>query len=480
MVEAVEGARAALPLLAFAVARLWEKRDRERKLLTRAAYEEIGGVAGALAQHAEATMDRIGTERQAVVREIFRNLVTSQGTRAVAEREELLSVFPDRKASEAVLRALVDARLLTSYEVEGKEGEPSRHRVEIAHESLLKAWPRLVRWQMQDEEGAVLRDQLRQAAHLWEEKSRSPDLLWTGTSFREYELWRERYQGKLTALEEQFAKAMTDRARRMRRLRRAAVAALVVALSAVAIVVSVLRHQAVQQARRAEAGKLVALGRNQLDTYPTAALAYARKSLEVADTAEGRRLALEALWRSPTARILPIEHGGSWGAAFSRDGHRLAAYTFSEFVLLFGEDGSPPRALGGFKQPISPTRVSFTPDGAALVAWVPGEPDLRMVSLSDGREIRRLRPELPGGRPGILWGWLRPRQRPPARRGRERRRRRPDPLRDLALGRGAARVRRRTPQKIDGMGSRPARTPAGPEAGRPVLRSSSGRGGRNA
>ena len=64
MVSAVEGARGALPLLAFAVARLWEKRDRERKLLTREAYREIGGVEGALAQHAEATMERIGPERQ--------------------------------------------------------------------------------------------------------------------------------------------------------------------------------------------------------------------------------------------------------------------------------------------------------------------------------------------------------------------------------------------------------------------------------
>ena len=54
MVESVEGARGALPLLAFAVSRLWEKRDREKKRLTRAAYEEVGGVAGALAQHAEA------------------------------------------------------------------------------------------------------------------------------------------------------------------------------------------------------------------------------------------------------------------------------------------------------------------------------------------------------------------------------------------------------------------------------------------
>jgi serine/threonine protein kinase len=120
MIESVEGARGALPLLAFAVARLWESRDREKKLLTRAAYEEIGGVAGALAQHAEATMDRIGSERQSIVRDIFRNLVTAQGTRAVAEREELLSAFPHRKDAEDVLRELIDARLVTSYEVEGR------------------------------------------------------------------------------------------------------------------------------------------------------------------------------------------------------------------------------------------------------------------------------------------------------------------------------------------------------------------------
>jgi serine/threonine protein kinase len=177
MVESVEGARGALPLLAFAVSRLWEKRDREKKLLTRAAYEEIGGVAGALAQHAEATFDRIGSAREPIVREIFRNLVTSHGTRAVAEREELLSLFPERKAAEEVLRELVDARLVTSYEVEGREGEASHHRIEVVHESLLKAWPRLVRWQAQEEDGAVLRDQLKQAAHLWEEKGCSPDVL---------------------------------------------------------------------------------------------------------------------------------------------------------------------------------------------------------------------------------------------------------------------------------------------------------------
>ena len=93
MLAEVEGERGALPLLAFAAAQLWEKRDRETGHLTRQAYQDIGGVGGALARHAEATIDRIGTERIAIVRELFRNLVTAEGTRAVREWDELLSVF---------------------------------------------------------------------------------------------------------------------------------------------------------------------------------------------------------------------------------------------------------------------------------------------------------------------------------------------------------------------------------------------------
>jgi hypothetical protein len=319
MLQAVEGSRGALPLLAFALARLWETRDHDGKVLTRRAHEEIGGVAGALAQHAEATLERIGPERQAVVRELFRNLVTAEGTRAAVEREELLSLFPKQTDAAAVLDELIDARLLTSFELEATAG-PVRHRVEVIHESLLKAWPRVVRWQAQDEEGAVLRDQLRQAAHLWGEKGRTKDLLWTGTAYREFELWRERYAGALTAVEEDFARSMAERARRRKRLRTAAVASVIVALAGISVAIGISRHQAAQardvaqaEALRAVAGKLLALARTELDRYPTAALAYARKSLELADTNEGRRFAVEVLWRGPVARILPSIIGKQMG-----------------------------------------------------------------------------------------------------------------------------------------------------------------------
>jgi len=406
MIASVEGVRGALPLLAFAVARLWEGRDRERKLLTREAYQEIGGVAGALAQHAEAVMSRIGPERHAIVREIFRNLVTAQGTRAVVDRDELLSAFPEQEDVGSVLRELIAARLLTSYEVEEAEGQPSRHRVEVAHESLLKAWPRLVKWQAQDEEGAVLRDQLKQAARLWQEKSRTGDLLWTGTAYQEFQLWRGRYTGKLTAIEDDFARAMAEKARRKRRLVVTAATAAFLALAGVAVAIGILRYQAAKErdkaeaeALRAEAGKLLAIGRTEIDVDRTAALAYVRKSLELADTPEARRFAVEVLWRGPVARILDPEttveglegrESGMWEKkpVLSAEGSWLALQnTATGRVVLFPQDGGPPLML-----PRPPEgnaeALDFGPGSDTLVTNGPGA-SLRLVSLPDLREVRR-------------------------------------------------------------------------------------------
>ncbi|MBP2672191.1 MAG: pknB 15, partial [candidate division NC10 bacterium] len=237
-----------------------------------------------------------------------------------------------------------------------------------------------------------------QAAHLWDEKGRTEDLLWTGTAYQEFALWRGRHPGALTALEEEFARATTDRARRLRRLRRAAVAAAIVILSAVAIVVSWSRQQAMRQAERAEASKLLALGRLDLDTYPTAALAYARKSLELADTPEARKFALDALWRGPVARFLPAAQIGKelglgdkgWinNTVLSPDGRWLATAreAGSRQILLFPQDGGPPLTLP--RPPDGNTHVlAFGPQGDLLITGGSGE-SLRFWSLPDLREIR--------------------------------------------------------------------------------------------
>jgi WD40 repeat protein len=397
MLGAVRGERGALPLLAFAVSRLWDLRDQERRLLTRESYEEIGGVSGALAQHAESVLERIGGERQGLVRELFRNLVTSQGTRAVIDREELLSVWPDRGAAEAVLSELIDGRLLTSYEVPGQEGQAGVHRIEVVHESLLKAWPRLVRWQAQDEDGALLRDQVRQAARLWHDRGEPDELLWSGQAYRDFALWRERSPMALTGGEEAFASAMERSATRRRRRRRAVGVGVVLVAASVALATSVLWQRAAIEGRRAEAGRLLALGQLEREGNPTAALAFALRSLEVHDTPEARHFALGILQAGPTAILAPspgttspTEQNDGLEAhqpRFSPDGAWLAVGGYRR-VRLLSRDGQLSRAIGDYPTAgFSAVMPAFGSSGDVIVGALGGE--MRAWSVPNGREIWR-------------------------------------------------------------------------------------------
>ncbi len=432
MVSEVSEERGALPLLAFAASRLWEKRDYDKGLLTREAYEEIGRVAGALAHHAEATLERIGSPKIPIVRELFRNLVTAQGTRVGRKVEELLSVFPEgeeRKSAGEILRALIDARLLTTYESVEDE-DVAEHRVEIIHESLLSRWPRLVRWQTQDAEGAQLRDELRQAAQMWGQHDRSEDLLWTGTAFREFQLWRERYPGGLSAQEEAFAAAMSAKTTRRRRRRRLATVAVISLAVGVAAVMTSLWRRSEDETLRAEAGKLLALAQLRHEEDPTEALAFTTASLELADTEDARVFATRLLREAPPA--LELEQPGARLPTFTPDASRLAASGNTEEAWVWtAEGGDPPLVLPGH-QPSPraesgaswasnellvtsdggwPTRRCYvwrfpegervrTIDFGGLSFWQVGPDTLLAVTQEDvpGREVWRLRSwRLPDG-----------------------------------------------------------------------------------
>ena len=271
---------------------------------------------------------------------------TSSPPKAPAPSANGTNSFPFSaiRASEspaAVLRALIDARLLTSYEIHEDEQEPTR-RVEIIHESLLANWPRLVRWQTQDADAAQLRDQLRQAAKTWDEHDRSDDMLWTGSAYREFAVWRERYPGGLTGLEEAFAAAMTVLSGRRRRRRRIAVAAALVIAALITATTTALWQRGALQERRAEAANLLSLGQIELESYPSAAVAHAIASLELADGSRARLLALEALWKGPAAFV--ASEGQVWDCTFSPDGERLVqrrvAPVGSSRLSVISADGS--------------------------------------------------------------------------------------------------------------------------------------------
>ena len=170
-------------------------------------------------------------------------------------------------------------------------------RIEVVHESLLTSWPRLVRWQAQETDAAHLRDQLRQAAALWDDRGRSADLLWSGGSERELAAWLERYPGRLTTTEQAFVDGVMAHAGRRRRRQRVLVAASIIVLLAVALSLGILWRSSARAARKAEAHRLHQMGQVNLDNGLPDALADATASLEFTDTPAVRRFAVEALSR---------------------------------------------------------------------------------------------------------------------------------------------------------------------------------------
>jgi WD40 repeat protein len=180
-----------------------------------------------------------------------------------------------------------------------------------------------------------------------------------------------------------------------------AAASLVVLALVLGIVTSTwLAFRERAQRERAEAGKLLALAEAQLERDPTAALAYARASLELADTPEARRLAVKVLWRGPVARILPVKRMAGeagvphdrapmlGGHAFSPDGRWLATVPRnSRQVLLFPRDGGLPRILP--RQPEgSATRVlEFGPRSDLLITPGSGS-SMRFWSLPELEAVR--------------------------------------------------------------------------------------------
>ncbi|UCF37480.1 MAG: WD40 repeat domain-containing protein, partial [Acidobacteriota bacterium] len=283
---------------------------------------------------------------------------------------------------------MVDARLLVSFRDFSSDGIAGGNKIQIAHESLIANWPRLVRWQTQDKEGAQLLDELRQAARIWDQHGRSPDLLWTGTAYLEFSLWRERYAGVLTAVEEDFAHSMAEKARRWKRKVRQAVAAAFLIVVAVAAAIGVSRQQAVDAARQSEASKLLAFAQLKLEDDPTEALAYTTASLELADTEACRLFAVTALAKGPPA--YELDHGMSLmaGPRFSPEGRRLALGTISAEVGVWNDEGSLLARLPGHTAGRG-ANAQWTSEDLLLTDAVAAD-RIRLWSFPEGREVRTI------------------------------------------------------------------------------------------
>lgn len=253
MLEHLESTQGALPLLQFAATKLWEARDPSRKLLTRASYQEIGGIAGALASHADRVLAELSPQARTQARALLLRLVTPERTRAVVPVEELRELSRDPDEIQALVDQLVQARLLVVQTGGGA------NTVELVHESLLHSWPTLRRWLEESQEDAAFLEQLRNAARQWNANGQDADLLWRGEVVEEAQRFSRRYVGELPAVQREFlARVFAQHAKAGRRKRVLMVAGagfLALLLVAAGIALVVIRQAQRESDRQAKVAK---------------------------------------------------------------------------------------------------------------------------------------------------------------------------------------------------------------------------------
>ncbi|MCA9662231.1 MAG: SUMF1/EgtB/PvdO family nonheme iron enzyme [Myxococcales bacterium] len=205
------GVKGSLPLLQFALAELWESRDKSASVITEVELRKIGGVTGALARHADGVIASLLPNQRSAARRLLMRLVTLDNTRASLTEDELVA---NDEASKAALDALVRGRLLVVKEA------GDRMVYEIAHEALVGGWTQLAGWLEDEMEARAILHRLEQAAAEWERLGRGREGLWSAAQVAEASVLE---RGTLREREREFIRASSANANRIRNLRRAAI-----------------------------------------------------------------------------------------------------------------------------------------------------------------------------------------------------------------------------------------------------------------
>jgi tetratricopeptide (TPR) repeat protein len=223
ILEDVQDEPGAMPLLQHALLLLWQR--RHGRWLRLDEYRAIGGVQKAIAGTADSLYESLPPAEQERVRDIFMHLTrldeeTTTGenrdTRRRVKLDELLPAGNDPAQTIALVKKLADARLVvTSESADGEE-----QFVEVAHEALIRRWPRLSHWLDENRQSLLLHQGLTQASTQWFKLGCDPGALYRGLRLEQAQELVQSHPDWITLSEREFLDASRENARKEVRARR--------------------------------------------------------------------------------------------------------------------------------------------------------------------------------------------------------------------------------------------------------------------
>jgi len=378
-----------LPLLQYALTEVFER--RKDGALTLAGYREVGGVGGALADRAEHLYEATGRDdgSEAILQLFLRLVTIDEGLEDLRRRvrlSELETIEVDREAMMEAIDSFTRYRLLTS-DRDPVTREPT---IEVAHEALLRSWPRLRGWLDSAREDLRNHRQLAAEAAAWASSDRDPSFVLRGSRLERFEGWTSGSSVALNAAEREYLdasirerdaeraaeEAQQQRERFLERRSAKRLRALVAVLAAAALVAAGLtvvangqREEAAREARIAGARELAAAAIANLDVDPERSILLAMAAVDRTRSVDGSVLpeAEEALHRAVTAsRIVRSVPGGAEALDWSSAGLFVAVGPDNTGMidLKDGENGKSVVAFQGPRAHI--TDVAFSPNGTML------------------------------------------------------------------------------------------------------------------
>jgi hypothetical protein len=394
-----------LPLLAHALRATWQQRHGH--VLTVDGYRATGGIHHAVAMSAERIFDRLDAECHTAARLMFLRLINisdaARDTRKRASRTELLRVSRNPPGTATALDVFTRGRLLSA----------ERDSVEITHEALLSAWPRLRQWIESDREGNIIRQRLEDDAASWDRNRRDNSVLYRGNRLEIARTWSATHPTQDYAVVAAAFLARSERHAQRAALLRRGVTALLAVLTIVSATTAGLalrkQHQAQTEQRIAAGRALVTAANAARNSDPHAALQLGAAAYQLLPDADTRNSLVNTLTSTPFAGNLTSPGSYVNAVSLTRDGRMLAAGGEQDrdrrgSVTLWDlTDRSDPHQLG---QPLPAdtsqvTTVAFSPDGSTLAA---GSTDGHLIlwDISDRSAPRRISQPLAGPPGGIL------------------------------------------------------------------------------